>query len=238
VIVEDLGRVVIRIGDRSASGSSVRRKVLALLCYLTSRPRFSSTREEVMEAMWPDQPPTAAINSLNQSVYFLRRVFEPAFSEDTTAGYVRQDSELLWLDPDLIEARSERCAKLIGLFEKAPSPDTVRQLSLEYAGRFALDFAYDDWSADYREWLHVAYLRAVEAQLEVDLRTGSYNDGIAVARRALAIESRHEGLAWSLHRLLRAAGAHSAAAEQYSHYANMVRVDLGVEPRDPEGVSG
>jgi hypothetical protein len=31
-------------------------------------------------------------------------------------------------------------------------------------------------------------------------------------------------------KLLRRSGAHSAAAEQYARYANLLRTDIGVEP--------
>ncbi len=36
-----------------------------------------------------------AVNSLNQTIYFLRRVFEPSFSEDVTPGYVHHDSDVV-----------------------------------------------------------------------------------------------------------------------------------------------
>ena len=230
VLVEDLGRVMIRIGPEVVAGSSVRRKILALLCYLLTRPQFSATREEVMEAMWPDMDPAAAVNSLNQSVYFLRRVFEPEYNEETTAGYVHQDSDVLWLDTDLIESRSSRCASLLADWDRSQTPSTARSLSQEYKGKFALDFSYEDWSVDFREWLHVAYLRSIEAQTKRDIDEGDFDAGVALTRRALEIDPRHEELELSFLRLLRSAGAHSAAAEQYTRYANVLRGDLGVEP--------
>src|SRR5262249_47826455 len=63
--VEDLGRVRIRVGDRIVEGASVRRKVVALLCLLLSRDRFSATREQVLDGIWPELDPTSALNSLN-----------------------------------------------------------------------------------------------------------------------------------------------------------------------------
>jgi LuxR family maltose regulon positive regulatory protein len=230
VLVEDLGRLTIRIGSEIVPGSSIRRKVLALLCYLLTRPQFSATREEVMEAMWPDMDPAAAVNSLNQSVYFLRRVFEPEYSEETTAGYIHQDSDVLWLDTDLIESRSSRCALLLAEWDRSHAASTARSLSQEYMGRFALDFSYEDWSVDFREWLHVAYLRTIEAQIKFDVDGGDFDAGVSLTRRALEIDPRHEELELSFLRLLRSAGSHSAAAEQYTRYANVLRGDLGVEP--------
>jgi ATP/maltotriose-dependent transcriptional regulator MalT/DNA-binding SARP family transcriptional activator len=236
VHVEDLGRVSIRIGSVTVAGGSIRRKVLALLCYLLTRPRFSANREEVMDAMWPDMDPAAAVNSLNQSVYFLRRVFEPEYSEDTTAGYVHQDSDVLWLDMDLISSQSSGCAALLSQLDRSQDAELVRSLSNQYVGRFALDFAYEDWSVDFRDWLHVAYLRAIEGQIKKDIDAGDFDAGVAITRRALEIDARQEDLELSLFRLLRNSGAHSAAAEQFARYANVLRGDLGVEPPSVDSV--
>jgi DNA-binding SARP family transcriptional activator len=230
VTVRDLGRVSVEVSGAVLTGVDVRRKVLALLCFLMTRPKWAATREEVMEAMWPEIDPAAAINSLNQSVYFLRRVFESEYSEETSAGYVHQDSDVLWLDPELITSSSARCAELVAEYARIQDPNAALRLSELYHGRFALDFAYDDWAADFREWLHVAYLHVVETQIRADVDRGEYQRGIRLARRALEIEPRNEELELSLLKLLRGSGAHSAAAEQYARYSNVLRSDLGVEP--------
>jgi len=39
-----------------------------------------------------------------------------------------------------------------------------------------------------------------------------------------------DGIEVSLLRLYRLSGAHAAAAEQYGHYADVLREELGVEP--------
>ncbi len=186
--------------------------------------------------MWPEMEPSGAINSLNQTVYFLRREFEPNYTEDTSAGYVHQDSDLLWLDRDLISSGSRRSADLVQEYERDPRPDTAVELTMAYRGRFALDFAYEDWASDFREWLHVSYLHVVETQIRADIDNGSFQRGIQIARRALEIEPRNDELELSMLKLLRQSGAHSAAAEQYMRYANVLRTDLGVEPPAPDAV--
>ena len=230
VYVEDLGRVHLQIGERHVDGSTVRRKVLALLCYLIARPGQSATREEVLEALWPDLPPNTALNSLNQTVYFLRRVFEPSFSEDLTAGYVGQDGETVWLDRDLISARSQTCRELVRKMTPIPSPDDVLVLARLYRGRFALDFMYEDWASDYRDSLHASYLRVVEVAVRLDADSGHYNRGIEIAELAADVEPDSEDLQVALLRLYRVSGSLAAAAEQYGHYAQNLR-DLGVEPQ-------
>ena len=161
VQIEDQGRVAIRIGDRHVEGTSIRRKVLTLLCYLITRSRFAATRDEVLETLWPDAEPTVALNSLNQTVYFLRRVFEPEYRDDTSPGYVRHELDVIWLDRQLVSSRSQVCVDYIKGLPVEPSPDAVRDLVSKYQGPFALDFSYEDWAVSYREALHSAFLQVL-----------------------------------------------------------------------------
>jgi LuxR family maltose regulon positive regulatory protein len=230
VYVDDLGRVEIYVGPAVVPGTELRRKVLAMLCYLLTRPRFAATRDEVVDALWPDMTPEVAVNSLNQTVYFLRRVFEPKYKEDLSAGYVRHDSDILWLDRDLVGSRSQRCKELLEATGSDASPDDAERLSELYSGRFALDFSYEEWAGPFRDALHVRYLQTIERAVTRDIETGNYDRGIRLARRALDIDPDLETLELSLLRLYRITGAHSAAAEQYAHYAAYLRDELGVEP--------
>jgi DNA-binding SARP family transcriptional activator len=230
VYVEDQGRVSLRVGARSIPGSEIRRKVLALLCFLLTRPKLSATRDQVLDALWPDLDPDIAVNSLNQTLYFLRRVFEEHYSEDLSPGYVHHDSEVIWLDEDLVTSRSVKCRRFVRELRSPAAPDEVEQLVDLYQGRFALDFEYEEWSAAHRDALHASYLEIVERAVIDDLSTGHYERGIRVARRALEIDPTAEQIEVCLLRLYRLTGAHAAAAEQYAHYASVMRDELGLEP--------
>jgi DNA-binding SARP family transcriptional activator/tetratricopeptide (TPR) repeat protein len=230
VFVEDQNRVAIRVGDRLISGSMIRRKVLALLCFLLTRPDLASTRDQVLEALWPDLDPLDAVNSLNQTVYFLRRILEEEYVDDLSPGYLHHDSDLIWLDRELVRSRSNDCRALVRSLPIAPSPDAVAHLVDLYAGRFALDFEYEEWAAPYRDWLHASYLEIVERALTSDLETGHFARGINLARRVLDVDPNTDQVEISLLRLYRASGAHAAAAEQYGHYASVMREQLGIEP--------
>ena len=229
VFIEDQGRIAIKIGDSYVEGTAVRRKVLAMLCYLLTRPRFSATRDEVLDALWPDADPRVALNSLNQTVYFLRRVLEPDYDEDTSPGYVRHESDVVWLDRQLVTSRSQVCADLMRSLPTAPSPADIGRLAQLYSGPYALDFMYEDWATAYRDSLHASYLQIVEHAVSRDLATGHFDRGISLARRALEIDPAAEQMEVSLLRLLRMSGAHAAASEQYEHYATVLRDTLGVE---------
>jgi DNA-binding SARP family transcriptional activator len=236
VLIEDQGRVALLVGDRRIDGSTLRRKVLALLCLLLTRPDFAATRDEVLDALWPDLEPEIAVNSLNQTVYFLRRVFEPQYSEQTSPGFVHFDSNVLWIDSELVTSRSQACGLLMRRIATEATAEDVDELAGMYKARFALDFAYEEWAIPFRDSMHAAYLQIMESAIASDLATGHFERGIRLARAALAVDPSAEGLEVFLVRLYRLSGAHAAAAEQYEHYAAMVREELGVDPPPLEAV--
>jgi ATP/maltotriose-dependent transcriptional regulator MalT/DNA-binding SARP family transcriptional activator len=228
VLIEDLGRLRINIGGRVVEGSEVRRKVLALLSLLLTKPKWTATREEVVDALWPELDPGAALNSLNQTVYFLRRLFEPSYHEEVSPGYVHQDGDTIWIDAELVDARSRRCLMLIRDMMGEPDGATAVQLTREYHGQFSIDFAYEDWAGPFRDSLHASYLRVIERAIRLDIDSGQLTRGVFLAERAAEVEPDSDEIQVALIRIYRLSGAHAAAAEKYGHYARTMR-DLGVE---------
>jgi ATP/maltotriose-dependent transcriptional regulator MalT/DNA-binding SARP family transcriptional activator len=236
VYVEDLGRVSVRLGDSVLTGTEIRKKVLSLLCYLLTRPQFTATREQVFEALWPNMDPDAGANSLNQSAYFLRHVLEPDANDDTSAGYLRSRADLIWLDRELVGCRSTDCSALIAAIRKDPSPQLVVQLAESYAGPYAVDFIYDEWASSFRGTLHASYLDRIERAITADTRAGAFDRALTVAQLALQADPEAERIELCLLRLYRRMGSHAAAAEQYVHYAAVMREQLGMEPPPLESI--
>jgi len=227
--IEDLGRIEMAIGDRLLAGTSIRRKALALLTFLLAQSQMSATRDRVLDALWPDQDPGQAANSLHQTVYFLRRVFEPAYSDDLSPGYLHHDPDVLWLDPGLIDSRSQVVRRLIATMSPRPEPGgDADRLSELYAGRFALDFAYEEWAVPVRDHLHARYLEIIERAIYSDSDSGRVDRAIRLAQRALEVDPELDEVERTVIKLYRLVGAHAAAAEQYEHYA-IVQRDLGLD---------
>jgi len=236
VYVEDLGRLTIRVGSRVVQGTDIRRKVLSLLAFLLTRPQFTASREQVVEALWPEMAPEPGANSLNQTAYFLRRVFEPGADDDTSAGYLGSKGELIWLNSDLIQCRSSDCQTLITAARADPTPDLIMALAKSYTGRFALDFMYDDWACAFRESLHASYLDRIERGLEMDMKVAAYDRALSIAQLAMQADPEADDIELCLLRLYRLTGAHAAAAEQYVHYSALLREQLGVDPPPLESI--
>ena len=111
------------------SGRRFGGRCLALLCFLLTRPDMSSTRDQVLDALWPELDPLDALNSLNQTVYFLRRVLEEPYVDDLSPGYLHHDSDLIWLDPELVTSSKQRVPRV----DQGPSrrrPPRTRSIGL------------------------------------------------------------------------------------------------------------
>jgi LuxR family maltose regulon positive regulatory protein len=231
VMIRDLGRGSLAIGPRTLEIASMRRRAAATLCFLLSRATMSATKDQALEALWPETSPEASLNSLNQTLYFLRRHIEPRFDEEHSAQVVRFEGDLLWLDQELVVAEShlfhdeaKRALTEHANFEQAS------QAVERYAGRFAPEFEYDDWASAWREMLHAQYLHLAEWLLGRLISEGELTRAVDVAVRVLAIDSDVESIERALVWLYGALGVRAAAAEQYGHYCASLRNAVGVEP--------
>jgi DNA-binding SARP family transcriptional activator len=228
VVVEDFGHVVVRIGDRMVTSAEMRPKALAMLCFLAAQRDLGATRDQVLEALWPEFDPGAGVNSLHQTVYFLRRTLEDPYDQDTSAGYIQQDGDVLRLDPELVDSWSHRFRKLTSPVVADPDVDTGEQLVHLYVAPFATDFMYDDWALRIRDGFHARYVDLVERAVRRDMDSGHYDRALSVARRALEVDPDLDEVERLMVRVFRMSGSHAAAAEQYAHYSASM-ADLGVE---------
>ena len=227
IYIEDLGAVRVTLGGQ-AIDRGLRRKALGLLCFVASRRGMAATKDEVLEALWPDLGPDTATNSLHQTIYFLRRVFEPEYKEGLSAGYVQFDGEVVTLDAELVDSASRRCWRLLeaGRLNDDQTSDLLRA----YTGRYALDFAYEDWASAYRETLHAGVLGAAEAAISRLSDLSQYDRAISIALTILTIDPTADPIELALLRAYKAGDRRAAAAEQYEHYSSVLRDELGAEP--------
>lgn len=228
VFIRDLGVVEVVVGT-DATPRVLRRKVLALLCYLSSRPGMAASREETIEALWPDLAPDAGSNSMHQAIYSLRRAFEPDFREGLSAGYIQFDGDVVTLNRDLVDTTSRRCWRLLRQM-RAGVESAFAELEELYTSRYALTFAYDDWAETYRENLHAAVLAAAESSLVAAMRDSDFERAIQISHTMLAVDPHADGIELELLRAYKRSGRHAAAAEQYAHYAAYVRQELAADP--------
>ena len=160
-------------------------------------------------------------NSLHQTIYFLRRVFEPDYREGMSAGYIQFDGEVVSLDPTLVDSCESRVLAATPSRQPRRARRSLDRLLELYSGRYALDFAYEDWAADYRDNLHAAVLAAVEAEsVRARSPAATSTARFGWVTTLLAIDPQADAIELELLRAYKASGRHAAAAEQYAHYAS------------------
>ncbi len=229
LVVHDLGRIRIQLGARVVPLSKSRRKAASLLAFLASRPSHSSTRDQVLEAMWPNQSPEGASNSLHQTLYFLRRDIDPGFDDGHSVDYLVVEPDVVYLDPELVQVDS---AAFFRQVSAALASDKVADLGVpilrDYQAKFALDFEYEDWALAWRDQLHGLFLETTQATANALMKTGRHQAAIDVIERALAIDPTALELEANLIAALHRAGATAAAAHQYRHYVKTHEDELGL----------
>ncbi len=226
--IEDLGLASLRVGGRTIDGRSIRRRALALLLFLLGQPGGAATPDQLIEAIWPDLDPDAALNSVHQTIYVLRRVVDPAYRAGSSPDYVHFDSDMVWLDPELVDSRAWGCQRLLSTREW--TTDRLNELVTSYRGRFAADFTYEEWASPFRDRLHALYLGAMEQAVAGRMGAEDHRWRLWVGQQALLVDPEADTIEAQVIGLYRTVDATAAAREQYVHYATAMREQLGIEP--------
>jgi DNA-binding SARP family transcriptional activator len=228
--IHDLGRVIVEVGARSVAVGGMRRKPAALLVYLVTRPAFTAHREQVIDELWPDADPTSALNSLNQSLYFLRREIDPWYEDGVSPEYVGFQGDLLWLDPQLVTADSTEFVAMVALSRRATTGAPIHEIIRAYTGHFAPEFEYDEWALAHRSKLKSTFLEAVSRSISALFREGDLEEARNVAIAALDVDGTAVDIERALIWLHWHLGAESAARAQYDHLARADQRDGLVAP--------
>lgn len=202
-----------------------------LLQFLAMR-RKPATREQIMEALWPDLDPAQAANQLRVALSHLRRVLEPALAPRrpsawliTRGGEVALVRERLEIDLDRFIAAIEWSKRAQGEPRLAALRDTIEI----YRGDLLEDAPYEDWAAAERDRLLQAYLDAQAELAAVDASSGRQEAALdrwqAVIARSPADERAWRGIIQSYLAMGRRTDAVRAFEQCRASLA-----DLGVTP--------
>ena len=137
-----------------------------------------------MEALWPDQSPVSGDQQPAPDSALCAPQIAPWLGIDATPDYVPLDSELIYLDPELVQVDS------IAFMRQAAglsSPDVSRtgpSITRLYTGRFAPEFEYEDWAEDWRTLVHAQFLHLSQATAAALLATERVQAAIDVLSRA------------------------------------------------------
>jgi DNA-binding SARP family transcriptional activator len=227
--LHDLGPTSFEVGDREVMLTDTRRKPATLLLYMVTRPRLAAPREQVLESLWPDQSPRSAINSLHQTLFFLRRDIEPWYEEGSTANYVRMESDMVFLDPEMFQVDSVAFNRQVAdIMRTGTARDRGPDMLKLYRGRFAPEFEYEEWAESWRTQLHGAYLHLAHSVASAFARDGRYSEAVEILLPVMLVDPLAFDLRGMLVACLAAQGSADAAVAHYRSLATLYSRDLGV----------
>ena len=230
VKVHDLGPLTLDIAEGTIDGTSIRPRSLGLLLYLATRPRHAATREEAIEALWPDAEEDAGLNSLNQAIFHLRRTIDPEYdaARSSNVAYVRHEGEVVSLHPELVRFDSAALATGLDRLPRRPSAEEIDALFDTYRGPFGMELPYETWVQSYRETLEVGLLSVAERAVITACDAGDLDRAVDLALRTTRIDPSDGALLERLALLLDETGA-AASARRAARRAIALLDEVSVE---------
>jgi LuxR family maltose regulon positive regulatory protein len=158
-----------------------KKRARMLLAVLAAHLGTTLSRDAALDILWPDSDPDAAINSLNQTVFQLRRYIEPAYKGGESAEYIVSTAESVALNPDLVLtdlAEVRRLPARLASSDWHQRQTIAKRTASLVAGEFLADFRYEDWVTRQQLIVHgevrhelLAVARAPGSAFEVDVAT-------------------------------------------------------------------
>jgi DNA-binding SARP family transcriptional activator len=146
------------------------KKARDLLKILIAR-RKATSREQLVELLWPEVSPAKGGNRLSVLLWTLRNVLQPHAS----AGPLATNGAVVWLDRHQVNVDVEKFltdALAALAAHRAGHPNATERLitaHTAYTGDFLEDDAHQDWAISLAEEVratHLSLLRALAARLE------------------------------------------------------------------------
>jgi DNA-binding SARP family transcriptional activator len=224
------GPIVATIDDHRIERALSGRQNRLLFAYLVSHRLRASSHDQLIDAVWPDEPPRAVDSALYALVSKLRR----AVGADRIEG--RGDLRLVlpedaWVDVEAAAAAIHRAETAVSGEDWADAWVAAR-IAQHIAVRPFL--AGDDapWIEDRRGELEGTYLRALELAAHASLRLGGGE--LNTAERSARTLVRHAPFRESGYRYLMesltARGNAAEALHVYEQLRTLLREELGAAP--------
>lgn len=203
-------------GARVAPDAWRQGRAAALVKLLALAPRHRLTRDELIEALWPEVAPDAGGTNVRKAVHFARRALGGEAAIGVAGGVVELwPGRPIFTDVERFEAAAEVAVA-------SGTPAALAEAAGLYGGDLLPDDRAEPWSEDRRAVLHERYLQLLRAA--------------GLWQRVLELDPVDEEAHRELMRAHLEAGNRQAAIRQFERLRAVLRDELGVGP-DPESVS-
>jgi ATP/maltotriose-dependent transcriptional regulator MalT/DNA-binding SARP family transcriptional activator len=230
------GFAVLRFGRPVPVSEWKSRKARDILKVLAARRGAPVTRDELIDALWPeDDRQSSSRQTLSVALSLLRRVLDPTRSGPADR-YVTTDRQAVALRIDALEidlkafVRDARAGLAhLGGGRPAEAIPLLTDAEAAYAGELLPEDLFADWALAPREEARGLYVRVAFALADLALAAGNPALGARYLMRAVAVEPYDESAHIALVRALGVDGRRSDARRAYQAYVTRM-AELDIEP--------
>jgi LuxR family maltose regulon positive regulatory protein len=237
IYVRSFGSLAIHRGSWAGSASVIgRRRIRLLLGLLVANFDGGLTRDQAIDILWPDADPASAVNSLNQTVFQLRRLIEPNYREGESPQYVISNVDAVQLNTDLVATDLAAIRRLRG--ELTMPSDSASRVALIHQivdlvrGEFLADLKYEDWVGHAQLRVHSEIRSALLPIARGELLDHGDEWAFKAGCSLVALDPYDEDAHVAMIRHLSASGRRSQARALASGFADRLRTDLEEEPSE------
>ncbi len=231
--VNGLGQFIVWQSRRRIPDQAWNRRKSGELCrFLLLKQGHAAGREEVLDGLWPDSSPSAALAQFHQATSTLRHILEPDLPDKFPSRYLIVEGERvsLYLPPGTV-VDFERFEQTLPIAIRSGNIDDLEQALAMYTGEiFPMD-RYSDWSASRRKSLEELYLRGLLALGQAYMEKQQYFKALDCSRRILQLDAWNEDavlLGMQAYMQLR---DHPRAMRLYLDLQQTLDSELGLTPR-------
>ena len=224
---------VFRDGEPVPVNAWQSKKARTLLKILLARRGRSTTREFLMDALWPKEDPDKLANRLSVALATVRSVLDPAKRHPPDyflAGgkdAVRLNLAHLPVDVEAFISLAEQGLALDRQGRTLQAEGLLRQAEASYGGDFLEEDPYEDWAVDLREEAHSTYVSVAKTLARLAETVGDHDSAARYYLRILEKDSWDERAHLGLVKVLERAGRHGEARRRYRTYVQrMEEIDV------------
>lgn len=214
------------------------KRAFKALAYLASSPDHRASREDLVEALWPDSGEAEIRRNFHPTLSHLRRGLrggrkaskddlEPLLYRD--GAYQLNPEIAWWIDLEPFERAWERGTALAREGRDAEAADAWRDGWSLYRGAF-LEGYYDPWVGPRREAFQRRYLAVLAELGDALLRLERPLEALDAYRAVLADDPLRERVHLEVMRLYGRDGRRDLVRRQYDRLSRLLRDELGIEP--------
>ncbi len=233
---------VFRGGDLVPLTAWQSKKARTLLKILVARRGRSTTRDYLMEALWPQENPGVVARRLSVALATVRAVLDPEKTHPPD-HFVIGDKDAIRLElaalPVDVEAFLAAAADGLARYGEGDAGEAEVQLAAAeraYEGDFLEEDRYEDWATPLREEARTTYISLLRALAALAEASGQPDDAVRRYLRILEMDPWDEGAHLALVGTMERAGRHGEARRRYTAYASRMK-EIGV-PVAPFPVGG